>query len=43
MHNNPPNPLRDTAVVLPVIGSDTNHGINSTSETSIFQSTGLDL
>jgi hypothetical protein len=43
MHNNPPNPLRDTAVVLPVIDSDTNHGINTTNETIIFQNTGLDL
>ena len=42
MRNNPPDPLRDTAVALPVINGDTNHGINTINETSI-QSTGLDL
>jgi hypothetical protein len=43
MHNNPPNPLRDTAVVLPVIDGGINHDTNVANETSIFQSTGLDL
>ena len=43
MHNNPPNPLRDTAVVLPVIDSGINHGTHITNETSVFQNTGLDL
>jgi len=42
MHNNPPNPLRDTAVVLPVIDGDINHDVNTSNETST-QSTGLDL
>ena len=43
MHNNPPNPLRDTAVVLPVMESDTNHGIYATNEASTYQSTGTGL
>ena len=43
IHQNPPNPLRDTAVVLPATGSDINHGTHSTNETSTYQSTGPDL
>jgi hypothetical protein len=42
MHNNPPNPLRDTAVVLPVIDGDINHDINTSNENNT-QSTSLDL
>ena len=42
MHSNPPDPLRDTAVVLPVIDGDINHDVNTSNETST-QSTGLDL
>ena len=43
IQHNPPNPLRDTAVVLPVMESGINHGIHSTNETSTYQSIGLDL
>ena len=42
MHSNPPDPLRDTAVVLPVIDGDINHDVNTSNGTNT-QSTGLDL
>ena len=42
IQHNPPNPLRDTAVVLPVMESGIDHGTHSTNETSTYQSTGLD-
>ena len=40
---NPPNPLRDTAVVLPVMESGINHGTHTTKKPSTYQITGLDL
>ena len=43
IEHNPPNPLRDTAVVSPVLGCGIYHGTHSTKETSTYQSTGLDL
>lgn len=43
IQHNLPNPLRGTAVVLPVMESSINHGAHSTNETSTYQSTGLDL
>ena len=40
---NPPNPLRDTAAVLPVTESSINHDTHMMNKTSIYQSTDLDL
>ena len=43
IQHNPPNPLRDTAVVLPVMGSGINHDTHMMNKTSIYQSSDLDL
>ena len=43
IQHNPPNPLWDTAVVLPVMESGINHGTHTTNKTSTYQSTDLDL
>ena len=43
IQHNPPNPLRDTAVVPPAMESGINHGIHATNETSTYQSTDLNL
>ena len=43
IQHNLPNPLRDTAVALPVMGSGISHGTHSTNETSTYQIIGLDL
>ena len=43
IQRNPPNPLRDTAVVLPVMESGINHDSHMMSKTSTHQSTDLDL
>ena len=43
IQRNPPNPLRDTAVVLPVMESGINHDTHMMNKTSTYQSTDLDL
>ena len=43
IQHNPPNPLRDTAVVLSDMESGSNHGTHSTNEKYLSKCTGLDL
>ena len=43
IQRNPPNPLGDTAAVLPVMESGINHHTHATNKTSIYKSTDLDL
>ena len=43
IQHNPPNPLRDAAVVLPVMESGINHDTHTTNKTSTYQSIDLDL
>ena len=43
IQHNPPNPLRDTAVVLPVMERDINHGTHMMNKMSTYQGIDLDL
>ena len=43
IQRNPPNPLRDTAVVLPVMESGINPDTHMMNKMNTYQSTGLDL